>query len=101
MPVASPVSALRAVQRVGDHPLVLASVVLAAPILVPRALTRVERQVDTADVMVLAELGPAQAREVALGLIGAGAVVAERDAVVDPFGGEVGMQGIQHAALSA
>jgi hypothetical protein len=38
---------------------------------------RAEREIDAADVMMLAELGPAQAGEEALGLIGAGAVIRE------------------------
>jgi hypothetical protein len=38
-----------------------------------------EREIDAADEVVLAELGPAQAGEEALGLIGAGSVMRERD----------------------
>ena len=99
LPVAAPVPALGVVQRVGGHPLVLVAVGLAAHILAPCHLASIEAEVDAADVVVLAELGPAQAREVALGLIGAGAIVRERDAVVDPLGGEAGMQGIPAGRL--
>ena len=47
-----------------------------------------------ADAVVLADLGPAQAREERLGLIGVRALVVERDAVVDPPRVVVGMQRI-------
>ena len=60
LPIPAPVPALGVVQRVGGHPLVLAAVVLAPHILAPRTLTSVEVQVHAADVVVLAELGPAQ-----------------------------------------
>ena len=46
---------------IGGHPLVLVAVGLAAHVLAPRHLARVEAEVDAADVVVLAELGPAQA----------------------------------------
>jgi hypothetical protein len=41
--------------------------------------------------VVLADLGPAQAGEETLGLIGASAVVREREAVIDPPGLELGV----------
>lgn len=61
LPIPAPVPALRVVQGIGRHALVLGPVVLAAHILAPCHLTSVEVQVDAADVVVLAELGPTQA----------------------------------------
>ena len=61
LPVPAPVPALGVVQGVGGHPLVLVAVGLAAHVLAPRHLPGVEAEVDAADVVVLAELGPAQA----------------------------------------
>ena len=61
LPIPAPVPALGVVQRIGGHPLVLGAVVLAAHVLPPRHLAGIEAQVDAADVVVLAELGPAQA----------------------------------------
>ena len=94
LPVPAPVPALGVVQGVGSHVLVLGAVVLAAHVLAPRHLAGIEAEIVAADPVVLAELGAAQAREVALGLIGAGAIVREREAVVDPLGLEAGVQGI-------
>ena len=65
LPIPAPVPALGVVQRVGGHALVLVAVGLAAHVLAPCHLAGVETQVDAADVVVLAELGPTQAREVA------------------------------------
>ena len=59
-PIPAQVPALGVVQRVGCHALELVAVGLAAHILAPCHLARVERQVHAADVVVLAELGPAQ-----------------------------------------
>ena len=56
-------------------------------------------QVGAADPMVLAVLGPAQAGEEALGLIGARAVVAESEAVVDALGLVAGMQRVPGRSL--
>ena len=61
LPVPAPVPALGMVQRIGGHPLVLRAIVLSPHILAPRALAGVEVQVHAADMVVLAELGPAQA----------------------------------------
>src|SRR5215213_9548409 len=94
LPVPAPVAALGMVQRIGGHALVLVAVGLPAHILAPRHLPGVEAEIHAADVVVLAELGPAQAAEEALGLIGAGAVIREREAVVDPLGLEAGVQDI-------
>jgi len=47
-----------------------------------------------ADAMMLANLGPAQAREERLGLVGIRAFVMEGDAVVDPPSVIEGVQGI-------
>ena len=68
----------------------IARMVVASKVL-DAASPFVVRQVKGMIDVVLAELGPAQADEVALGLIGAGAVIRERDAVVDALGGEAGL----------
>ena len=58
-----------------------------AVILAPRRIVRVLVKVAVRDVVVLAINGAAQAREVAFGLIGAGAVPAKRLGMVDPVRG--------------
>src|SRR4051812_27438326 len=99
LPIPAPVPALGVVQRIGGHPLVLVAVGLPAPVFPPRHLARVEAEIDAADVVVLADLGPAQAAEEAFRLIGAGPVVAEGYRVVDPLGGEAGVQGVPASRL--
>lgn len=92
LPVPAPVPALGMRQRIASDPAVRRPVILTPHILAPCHLTGVEAQVDAADVVMLADLGATQAREVALGLVGAGAVIREGDAVVDAVRGEAGVQ---------
>jgi hypothetical protein len=63
---------------------VLFAVRNAAIVFAPCDLGCIGVQVQAADVMVLAKLGAAQPRKVGLGLIGAGAILAEGDLVIDP-----------------
>ncbi len=69
-------------QRRARSGLEISSVRLAAVVLPPRHLRRVEAQVSPADMVVLADLGAAQAGKEALGLVGASAVQAETLRVV-------------------
>ena len=57
----------------------------AAVILPPCHLLGIGCEVAPADMVVLSDLGTAQAGEEAFRLIGAGAVIRERDAVIDKF----------------
>lgn len=92
LPIAAPISALGMGKRVGGGALELRAVVLPPHVLAPCHLPGVERQIDARDVVVLAVLGPAQPGEVALGLVGASAVVREGEAVIDALGVEPGVQ---------
>ena len=65
----------------------------------PRHLPGVEAQVRPADVVVLADLGPAQAREERFGLVGACLVGGVSGLVVDPLHLEAGVQGIPMSRL--
>lgn len=94
LPVAAPVAALAVDERVGGAALELVTVGFAPHVLAPRHLARVELEVYARDMVVLPVLGPAQPREVALGLIGAGPLVREREAVVDPVRLQAGVQGV-------
>ncbi len=82
-------------ERRAGRELVQRAVVLAPGVFAPRHLAGVGAEVLAADVVVLAPLGPAQPREVAFRLVGAGPVIAERDGVVDagqpPSGGPGGI----------
>ena len=78
------------VQRPIRHP---------ATIFPPRHLDGVGQQVLAADVMVLAQLGAAQAREVAFGLVRASAVLGEGNRVVDPHHVVIGVQPVPAARL--
>ena len=73
-------------QRIPASPLVLRAVVDPPHILTPCHLAGVLVKVLAADSVVLAKLGPAQAAEEALDLIGACAVIGEGEAVIDPLG---------------
>jgi hypothetical protein len=75
------------VQRRRQHGRVLRPVRDAGVILAPGCFVRVLVQVAVRDVVMLAVDGAAQAREVAFGLIGAGAISAVRLRVVDPVRG--------------
>ena len=70
-----------------------------AAILAPRHLGGIEAEILAADVVVLADLGATQAREEALYLIGARAVLAIRNRVVDPAHLEPGVQRIPAGRL--
>lgn len=61
-------------------------------IFTPCDFRRVGVQVLTADMMVLAKLGATRSRKVGLRLIGARAVLAERDRVIDAAHVVVSMQ---------
>ena len=74
------------VQRPVRHP---------PPILAPGHLDGVGQQVLAADVVVLTQLGAAQAGEVAFGLVGAGTILGERDRMVDPHHVVVGVQPVK------
>ena len=63
------------VQRVLPNTRPLRSVGLAAHILAPCHLAGILAKIFAADTVVLAELGTAQASEIAFNLIGAGAIV--------------------------
>lgn len=78
-------------QRRPEHPTDLRPVRLAAIVLALRHLARVSMEVRAGDVVMLADLGTAQAGEERLGLIGAGAVEAVGFPVVDAAHIEVGM----------
>jgi hypothetical protein len=69
----------------GSDKLVQGSVRVAAVILALRHLASVGDQIPAADVVVLADLRATEPGELRLRLIGAGAVVLERDAMVDPL----------------
>jgi hypothetical protein len=83
LPIPLPVPADRRVQGRAEDGDVLGLVVAPAVILAPRGFRGVLVQVLLADVVVLADDGAAQAGEVAFRLIGAGAVEAVGEAVVD------------------
>lgn len=86
LPVPAPASRLRRAQRVAANPLVLRAVVDSPHILAPSHLAGILVKVLVADPVVLAKLGPTQAAEEALDLIGAGAVIGEGEAVIDALG---------------
>ena len=62
------------------------SVRLPAVVLTPRHFPDAAVQIPPADAVVLADLGSAQPRENAFGLVSAGAFVLERYRVVDALG---------------
>lgn len=66
------------------------AVVVAAMILAPGHLASVGVEVCATDLVVLADLGPAQAGEVALRHVGADAFIHERNRVIDAAGREAG-----------
>ena len=72
---------------------------LPAVVLPPSHLSRIDEQVLPADMMMLPHLGTAQAAEVALSLVRAGTVQAERHRVIDPPHLETGMQSVPAARL--
>ncbi len=65
---------------------------LAAVILPPSHFKGVAEQIAPADVVLLAHLSAAQAAEVALSLVCAGSVEAERHGVIDPAHLKAGVQ---------
>ena len=77
-----------------------------AAVLTPRHLNGVGSELNgvgsevfAADVVVLAQLGAAQAREVALGLVRARAVLGERDRVINAHHVVIGVQPVPTAGL--
>lgn len=68
-------------------------------ILPPSDLTSIEAEISPADVVVLADLGAAEAGEVGHGLVGARAVQAERDGMIDPHHLVVGVQAVPASGL--
>lgn len=69
--------------RTRDHK-VLIAVRLPPVILTPSHFVRIGRWVRAGNVIVRADLGPAQPAEIGLGLIGANVLVHEHDRVIDP-----------------
>lgn len=78
-------------QRGGGHRFMLGAVRHSAVVLFPGHLASVGAKVLTADMVVLAHLGPAQAGEVGFRPIGASAVLAECHGMVDPLHLEIGV----------
>ena len=85
LPIARPVPALAERQRTHADAAQLVAVVDPAHVLAPCHLAGIEVQVVAADPVMLAVLGPAQAGEEALGLIGARPGIGEGEAVIDPL----------------
>ena len=77
----------------------LHAVAVAAMILAPPRLLGVAAQVQAGDVVVMADLGPADTAEEALRLIGAGVVAGILDGVVDALGLEARVQRVPGTGL--
>src|SRR5690349_18285776 len=77
----------------------LPAVADAAQVLPPSRLLGVADEIRSGDVVVMSEFAAAQAGEIGLRAIGAGAVNAVAILVVDPLHGEPGVQRIPGGAL--
>jgi len=107
LPVAAEVDRRAASHRQADDAMRLLTVADAAQVLPPCRFLRIADEIGTSDVVVMPQLAAAQAGEVRLCPVGAGAVDAVAVLVVDPLHGEPGVQrvpgrafvGVHHGAV--